>query len=430
MKKFFIKTFGCQMNVNDSEKIRYILKQRLMESVESESEADIVIINSCAVREKAQEKIFSYIGRLGTEQIVIVAGCVAQSEKKELLRKNRRINYVVGTHQYYSIASIVDGILQKNERDVKTDFSRGWEEVLPDVDSRDDGVSGFISIMEGCNNFCSYCIVPYTRSREKSRPLDSIIKEVNMLSEAGYKEVILIGQNVNSWRDEEEGLEFADLLAKVAEISDAKWIRFITSYPGYYNKKLIDVMLKHRNIARHIHFPAQSGSTRVLKKMNRIYNRSEYLNIINSFKKKMPDISFSSDFIVGFPGETENDFRLTLSLIDKVEYDSIFSFIYSKRKYTKAAEMPDKVTAENKKKRLYELQDLQKSIQLRNNKQLVGKELDVLITGNNPKIEGEVIGRTETYRVVNFKSSAEAGDLVKVRIDRAGPYSLRGTQIS
>lgn len=430
MKKFFIRTFGCQMNVNDSEKIRYILKQRLLEPVETEAGADIIIINSCAVREKAQDKIFSYIGRLAPEQIVIVAGCVAQAEKKELLKKNRRINYVVGTHQYYSIASIIDSIIQDHTRDVQADFSRDWQEVLPDAGSRDDGVSGFVSIMEGCNNFCSYCIVPYTRSREKSRPLDSIVKEVKLLNESGYKELILIGQNVNSWSDEKEGMEFSDLLEHVAGISNAKWIRFITSYPGYYNKKLIDVMLRHRNIARHIHFPAQSGSTRILKKMNRVYSRPEYLNIISSFKRQMPDISFSSDFIVGFPGETENDFNLTLSLIEQVEYDSLFSFIYSKRKYTKAAELPDKVTAKEKKERLYRLQGVQKSIQLKNNKELVGKDLDVLVTGKNPKIDGEVVGRTETYRVVNFESDAEPGEMLKVKIERVGPYSLRGKVVS
>ncbi|HLP60638.1 MAG TPA: tRNA (N6-isopentenyl adenosine(37)-C2)-methylthiotransferase MiaB [Candidatus Deferrimicrobium sp.] len=429
--KFFIKTFGCQMNVNDSEKMAYILEKRGFTVTDNENDADIVIINSCAVREKPQEKIFSFAGRLPKEKKIIVAGCVAQSEKEKILARNPHIDYIVGTHQYYQIDRIVDEILaekSKGDRGVKAQFSKIWQEAVPDIASRISRVSGYISIMEGCDNFCSYCIVPYTRGREKHRPFDQIMEEAHYLAANGYKEIILLGQNVNNWKDQEKGLKFPHLLDKMAQAVDVKWIRFITSYPGYYDDELIDVMARHQKIARNIHFPAQSGSTRVLAKMNRRYNRSSYLQIIRHFKKRIPDIAFSSDFIVGFPGETENDFKLTLSLLEKVEYDNIFSFVYSPRRFTRAFKFKDDIAPEIKKERLYRLQECQKNIQLKNNKALIGKTVEVLVTGPHPKKKGEVIGRTVNYRVVNFKSDTPAGEFTEVLIENAGPYSLRGTQ--
>jgi len=297
------------------------------------------------------------------------------------------------------------------------------------MESRESKVSGYISIMEGCDNFCSYCIVPFTRGREKYRSFTDIAKEAEYLSGAGYKEIILLGQNVNNWRDEKENKKFPDLLDHLAGNTSAKWIRFITSYPGYYDDELIAVMAKHEKIARHIHFPAQSGSTRILKKMNRIYSRDQYLRIIRDFKKKIPAIKFSSDFIVGYPGETERDFRLTLSLIEKVEYESIFSFMYSPRKFTRAYKTADNIPLEVKKERLHRLQDLQGAIQLKNNKKSIGTEIDVLVTGPHPKKSDEVIGRTESYQVVNFVSGAAPGEMKRVSIKNVGAYSLRGEQL-
>jgi tRNA-2-methylthio-N6-dimethylallyladenosine synthase len=301
-----------------------------------------------------------------------------------------------------------------------------WQEAVPDIASRISRVSGYISIMEGCDNFCSYCIVPYTRGREKHRPFDQIIEEAHYLAGNGYKEIILLGQNVNNWKDAEKGLKFPDLLDKLAQAVNVKWIRFITSYPGYYDDELIEVMARHPQIARNIHFPAQSGSTRVLTKMNRRYNRSTYLNIIRHFKKRIPDITFSADFIVGFPGETENDFKLTLSLLEKVEYENIFSFVYSPRRFTRAYKFKDDIPPEIKKERLYRLQECQKNIQLKNNKALIGKTIEVLVTGPHPKKADEVIGRTVNYRVVNFKANIPAGEFTKVLVENVGPYSLRG----
>jgi len=428
--KFFIKTYGCQMNVNDSEKMRHILGKKGFSFTPDETAAEIIIINSCAVREKPQDKVFSYAGRMPSGKIIIVAGCVAQSEKEKILKRNPNIDYIVGTHQYYKIDQIVDEILEKKSPGVKAQLSKQWQETVPGPATRVSRVSAYISIMEGCDNFCSYCIVPFTRGREKHRPFENIKKEAEELAANGYKEIILLGQNVNRWEEKSKNKKFTDLLDHIAANIDVKWIRFITSYPGYYDDELIQVMAKHQKIARNIHFPAQSGSTRILKKMNRIYSRSQYLKIISRFKKKVPGITFSSDFIVGYPGETWNDFKLTLSLVEKVEYENIFSFMYSSRKYTRAYKMEDTVNLEVKKQRLYELQEIQKKIQLKNNKTLIGKTVEVLVTGSNPKKPGEVIGRTVNYRVVNFKSSTPAGQFTNVLVENVGPYSLRGTEVA
>lgn len=427
--KFFIKTFGCQMNVNDSEKINHILAERGMSRTEEADDADIVIINSCAVREKAQEKIFSFIGRLDQSQKIVVSGCVAQSEKDLILKRNKKVDFVVGTHQFYGINGIIDDFLLKNVKGTDTTLSKEWSEAVPDIYARENRFTGFISIMEGCDNFCTYCIVPFTRGREKYRPFKNILDEAEYLAGNGFREIVLLGQNVNSWKDQKEGVSFAALLEQIASIEKIKWIRFITSYPGYYESELIDVMKRNRNIARHIHFPVQSGSTSILKKMGRNYTRDQYMKIISKFKSEIPEIKFSSDFIVGFPGETDRDFDLTLSLIKKARYDSIFSFIYSPRKHTKAALIEDNITPEVKKERLQTLHSLQKKIQLEAHEKLVGKELEVMVTGKNLKREGELLGRTESYKVVTFPGNREPGEFIKVRIDRFGPHSLRGVEV-
>ncbi len=417
------------MNVSDSEKMRHILEQKGLFASDNDEDADLVVLNSCAVREKAQEKIFSYIGRLPREKRIIVAGCVAQSERENILKKNRAVDFVVGTHQYYWIDDVLDDILQENKRGVRAEFSHQWNDITPGLAARDSRVTGYISIMEGCDNFCSYCIVPFTRGREKHRPFAKIMEEARLLADNGFQEIILLGQNVNNWQDPASGMQFPELLAAMGEQVDVRWIRFITSYPGYFDRELIAVMKEHRRIARHIHFPAQAGSTRVLKKMNRRYTRPQYLDMIKKFRRHMPDIRFSADFIVGFPGETDHDFRLTLSLLENVEYESIFSFIYSPRKHTKALAMEDNLPLAQKKERLYELQQLQRDIQLKNNRRLIGETVEVLVTEANPKAPGEVIGRTESYRVVNFASATPKGRFTQVKVERVGPYSLRGTEL-
>ncbi len=426
---FFIKTFGCQMNVNDSEKIRQLLEDKGLESSASEATADIIIVNSCAVREKPQEKIFSYIGQFPPAKKIIVAGCVAQVEKEALFRKKVKIDCVVGTHQFYRIGEIIDEVAAGSRAKTAAAFSRQWQELVPAAQARSSRVTGYISIMEGCDNFCSYCIVPFSRGREKYRPMDAILREAEFLAEQGFKEIVLLGQNVNHWHEAKGGRAFPHLLRRLARAVPVPWIRFITSYPGYHDRELIRAMAENRNIARHIHFPAQSGSTRILKKMCRTYSRSQYLQIVRAFRAAMPDMKFSSDFIVGFPGENDRDFNLTLSLLEQVEYESIFSFVYSPRPGTQAAAYARELAPAAAKQRLYALQELQARIQLKNNRGLLGQIVEVLVTEKHPKKTGEMIGRSESYRVVNFPSAAPVGAFARVKITAAGPHSLRGEEI-
>jgi tRNA-2-methylthio-N6-dimethylallyladenosine synthase len=427
---FFIKTFGCQMNVNDSEKIRHLLENKGLELSGSEAAADVIIVNSCAVREKPQEKIFSYIGQFPSSKKIIVAGCVAQVEKENIFKKKIKVDYIVGTHQFYRIGEIIDDIRSGATPGAAAAFSRQWQELVPAAGVRSSKVTGYISIMEGCNNFCSYCVVPFTRGREKYRPLVAILREAEYLVGQNFQEIVLLGQNVNNWHEQSSGRTFADMLRVLASQVQIPWIRFITSYPGYHDRELIRVMAENRNIARHIHFPAQSGSSRVLKKMQRTYSRAQYLKIIKDFRRAIPEMKFSSDFIVGFPGENENDFNLTLSLLELVQYESVFSFIYSPRPHTKSAAMAVTVPAAKAKERLLTLQKLQADIQLKNNRQLIGQTVKVLIAEKHRKKPGEVIGRSESYRVVNFNSQTPIGTFTKVKITGAGPHSLRGEQIN
>ena len=427
---FFIKTFGCQMNVNDSEKIRHLLENKGLTLCAGEAAADIIIVNSCAVRSKPQEKIFSYIGQFPPTKKIIVAGCVAQTEKQAIFEKKVKVDYVVGTHQFYRIGEIIDEIGAGAKAGAATAFSRQWQELVPAAQARSSQVSGYISIMEGCDNFCSYCIVPFTRGREKYRPLSAILREAEYLAGRGFREIVLLGQNVNHWHEAKGGRTFPELLRQLARSVPLSWIRFITSYPGYHDRELIRVMAENRNIARHIHFPAQSGSTRVLKKMCRTYSRDQYLRIIRAFRSAMPEMKFSSDFIVGFPGESDHDFQLTLSLIEQVEYESVFSFVYSPRPHTKAAAYAQELAPTEVKQRLYALQELQAGIQLKNNRRRIGEVIEVLITEKHPKKAGEVIGRSESYRVVNFASRTPLGVFTRVKITAAGPHSLRGEEIT
>ena len=425
---FFIKTYGCQMNVNDSEKMRYLLEQNGLICVADEASADIVIVNSCSVRQKSEEKVFSYIGRFPDSKKIILAGCVAQAEREEVFRRVPRVVAVVGTHQFHRIGEIAKNLASGRPTEMTVAFSREWRELIPGTEARQSPVSGYISIMEGCNRFCAYCIVPFTRGREKYRPFRDIVREAESLASSRYGEIILLGQNVSNWRDRKEGMTFADLLDHLARNIDVRWIRFVTSYPGSFDRKLISAVARNRRIARHIHLPAQSGSTRILKKMLRNYTRTQYLDTIARFKKDIPEMKFSSDFIVGFPGETDRDFNLTLSLLERVEFESVFSFLYSPRQNTPAAKLKDIPDTGVKKERLHRLQELQAEIQLRNNRKLIGANVEVLITQRNPKKANEAIGRTESYRVVNFESEGEPGNLVRVRVTKAGPHSLRGEE--
>jgi len=427
--KFFIKTFGCQMNVNDSEKMASILARAGFRAAARVDDAGIIVVNSCAVRQKSEEKMYSYLGRLPRQKIIVAAGCVSQIRPENLRQKFPHLSLVLGTHQFHRIGDLVKDLIENSPpASSRLAFDGRWREVRPDEPFRSEAGSAYISIMEGCNNFCSYCVVPFTRGREKFRPLKHILREADAVSREGIGEIILLGQNVNSWRDPVEKIRFPQLLEILAREVPVNWIRFITSYPGYHADEIIGVMRDYPRIARHIHFPAQSGSTRILKKMNRRYTRRDYLRIIERFTRAIPAIRFSSDFIVGFPGETRHDFDLTLSLIRNMNYESIFSFVYSPRTGTAGYHLRETLTLQQKKERLQRLQALQASIQLSSNQKLVGQTLPVLIKKRNPRNPQEMVGRTETMKVVNFISQGSPGTMTRVRITGASPHAIQGVE--
>jgi len=421
---FFIQTFGCQMNINDSEKMRSLLLERGHRQAGDLNEAEVVIVNTCAVRKKAGEKIYSYIGRLPRQVKVIVSGCLAQVETEEIRRRLPAIVAVLGTHQWQNITVYLEAA--QNKPITENSFYDGWRECIPASAARESTVSAYVSIMEGCDNYCSYCIVPYARGRETCRPARAILEEIALLASRKCPEVILLGQNVNHWVDKRMKMDFPALLKEIAATSSIPWLRFITSYPGYHQDALIEVMSRYPAILRHIHLPAQSGSSRILRLMNRSYDRQTYLGIIERFRRAMPGIGFSSDFIVGFPGESEHDFSLTLSMLERVGYDSVYSFVFSPRPGTAAAQLADKLPLAVRKERLQHLQKLQAQIQSAANRSWLGKEIKVLVSGPHPKKKDESIGRSESNRVVNLTPAQAPGSFVRVLISACGPHSLAG----
>jgi len=433
--KFFIKTFGCQMNENDSEKMSGLLHLSGWEKTDDENKANLIIVNTCAVREKSEEKLFSYLGRIKkfkrkNNTIIGVTGCVAQLEKEKIFERASHVDFIIGPHNYYKIHKIIQKILDKNEKLIDTQWHKEWPGIAENCILRESQAIAYVTIMEGCNNFCAYCIVPFTRGREKYRPFWSIIKEVEQLAQQGYKEIQLLGQNVNSYFYAPEGKNFVELLREVNKIEGIEWIRFITSHPKNFTKEIAHAMKDLDKICPQLHLPVQAGSTPILKRMRREYTRKDYLEKIDYLKKLIPDISLSTDIIVGFPGETRREFEETLSLLKEVEFDNIFSFRYSERPYTFASRMEDDVPYKEKIKRLIELQTLQKEIQIKNNKKKIGKTFKVLVTGKSKKDKNMWTGRNIYNQVVNFKgNNIKIGKFVNVFITDAGPYSLRGKQV-
>lgn len=430
-KRFFIHTFGCQMNENDSEHIAGILQREGAVPASSVEESSIIIVNTCAVREKSVDKLYSLLGRLiklkaKNLAVLGVAGCVAQLYRQEIIKKRPQVDFVIGPHNYRKIKDIL--LSSQEESLIKTEWRRQWHEM--EDTARKSGISGFVPIMEGCNNFCSYCVVPYARGREKYRPLDNILKEANEMAENGYKELILLGQNVNSYVDPASGQGLPDLLTRLNRIDRLEWIRFITSHPRDFSRKLAETMQQTQKVCRQLHLPIQAGSSRVLAAMEREYTRDQYLEKIAYLRELMPDIHLSTDIIVGFPGETRQDFQETLSVLQQVGYTNIFSFRYSVRPFTKAAEWNDSVAADEKKSRLIEVQKLQKKLQLKAHKKLIGENMRVLCMGVSKKDPQIYAGRNEAYQVINFTAEKNpTGKFVQVEITDAGPYSLRGNAL-
>ena len=432
--KFYIHTFGCQMNKNDSERIAGVLRAAGGKISDTLEGSDLIIINTCAVREKSEEKLFSYLGRLATlkkrkKTTIGVVGCVAQLYGSELLEKKPFIDFVLGPDNYNRLSWVIHG--NHEEKFTSTSWNREFHETPHELILRESSISAYVTIMEGCNNFCSYCIVPFTRGREKCRPMRNIIQEVQCLANKNYKEIQLLGQNVNSYKDPEKRKDFSSLLKEVNRVDGIEWIRFITSHPKNFTNDTPIAMKEADKVCHQLHLPIQSGSSSVLERMNRGYTREDYLEKITFIRNLMQDISFSTDIIVGFPGETEEEFQETLSVLEEVRYNNIFSFRYSPRPLTAASQEKDAVSFEEKKRRLIEVQKLQRKIQLDLNKSLIGRVMKVLCLGKSKKSPHIYSGRNAGYQVINFKSKDDViGGFVDVRITSCGPYSLQGEAIN
>lgn len=431
-KTYFVKTYGCQMNEHDSENIRAILEDLGFRPSDDIYDSDLVILNTCAIRENAHNKVFGLLGRIkhnkeSRDVIVGFCGCMAQEEHVVNLieKKYKYIDFVFGTHNIHKLPTILKTVMEKNERVIEV-YNRPTE-ILEDIPvKRDSNIKAWVNIMLGCDKFCTYCIVPYTRGTQRSRNKDDIINEIIKLKNEGYKEVTLLGQNVNAYgKDLNIDYKMADLLEDTAKTGIDR-IRFVTSHPWDFEDKMIDVISKYPNIMPYIHLPLQSGSERILKLMGRRYTRAEYITLFNKIKEKVKNVSITTDIIVGFPGETEEDFEETLSLVNECKFDSAFTFIFSPREGTPASKMEDKVTIEEKENRLHRLNELVNKYSLEKNKEYVGKTVKVLIEGKSDK-ENVLMGYTDTMKLVNAKGNVDAiGTIVDVKILDAKTWSLDG----
>ena len=437
--KIHIKTHGCQMNVYDSDRILDLMKSsHQMESTEDPSEADLIVLNTCSIREKAKENVFSTLGRWhefkqkNPSKIISVGGCVASQEGKAIRTRAPYVDIVFGPQTLHRLPELYTQV--KREKKPAVDIS------FPEIEKFDhlpepsvNGPTAFVSIMEGCSKYCSFCIVPYTRGEEISRPLDSVLAEVANLVEKGVKEINLLGQNVNDYRGlSHDGsiVDLAELIEIIAALDGLERIRFTTSHPSAFSDPLIDAFAHTHKLPDHLHLPVQSGSDKILAAMKRGYTALEYKSRIRKLRKHRPNICLSSDFIIGFPGETDDDFEATMQLIHDIGFDTSFSFIYSPRPGTPAAELPDNTPMATKKLRLSRLQDRLKQQAFRISQNMVNTEQTLLVTGTSKKDPNMLAGRTENNRVVNFKGPLPlVGQMAKVMIYEALPNSLRGDLI-
>ncbi|MFQ5735445.1 MAG: tRNA (N6-isopentenyl adenosine(37)-C2)-methylthiotransferase MiaB [Thermodesulfobacteriota bacterium] len=436
-KRVFLETFGCQMNDNDSERILGLLKGLDYARTDTADSADLIIINTCSIRDKAEQKVYSTLGRfkeLKNERpglIIGVSGCVAQQQGTALLKRAPYLDLVFGPHNIHRLGELIGEVAERNARVVATRQSESIEDdeygYYPAAEA---SVKAFVSIMRGCNNFCAYCIVPYTRGAEVSRKSADVVAEVRSHAAAGVAEVTLLGQNVNSYGAGGGGgdVSFPELLRRVARVDGIKRVRFITSHPKDLSRELIDLFGEEEKLCRHIHLPVQSGSDAVLKNMGRRYTRQGYLEKVMLLKELYSDMALTTDIIVGFPGEKEEDFRDTMDLIEAVRFDNIFSFMYSPRPNTRAATFGAQVPQEVRSERLRVLQQTQRDITMEKSGQLVGRTVEVLVEGRSKADAAELMGRTSCNRIVNFPAHPGActGSLIDVTITRAFSNSMRG----
>ena len=427
-QKLYVKTFGCQMNVYDSNRMIQTLMVHGYTQTEMPEKADIILLNTCHIREKASEKLFSEIGRLAKlkkkSALIVVAGCVVQAEGKEILRRSPLIDIAVGPQNYHQLPELIAKYNREKGRVIVADFpaeSKFDSLPMPKTSS----ANAFLAIQEGCDNFCSYCVVPYTRGCEYSRPSAEILLEAKALVKAGAKEIMLLGQNVNCWHGD-EGRDLGDLIRDVAKIRGLQRIRYTTSYPSKITQNLINAHADTPKLMPYIHLPIQAGSDKTLKAMNRQYTVAEYERIVASFRAVRPDIAISSDFIVGFPGETEEDFEETLRLVERVKYASSYSFKFSARPGTPASLMKNQIPEEVKTRRLMKLQKLLQSQQRAFNEATVGRELDVLLTERG-KIRGQLVGYSPYMQGTVVKAPSKMlGEIVRVKITSASATALTG----
>ncbi|SJZ60406.1 tRNA (N6-isopentenyl adenosine(37)-C2)-methylthiotransferase MiaB [Selenihalanaerobacter shriftii] len=428
-------TYGCQMNEHDSEKLAGVLQNEGYQPTTELEKADIIVLNTCCVRENAELKVYGKVGSLkeykreNPDLLIGICGCMMQQEEvvQEIKEKYSHVDMVFGTHNIHEFPRLL-----KEAKEVPKTLIDVWEEkegLIPDLPSRrESDHKAWVTIIYGCNNFCTYCIVPYVRGREKSRPVKDIVSEVEKLVEEGVKEVTLLGQNVNSYgHDFDKNIDFADLLKELDQIKGLARIRYMTSHPRDFTNDLIDTIANTEKVCQHFHLPIQSGSDRILKEMNRGYSQTEYLNLVKNIRKKMPDAAISTDIIVGFPGETEEDFAETLKVVKEARFDMAYTFKYSQRSGTPAAEMKEQITEEVKKARLQRLMDLQSTISDEKNQSLVGKTVEVFGEGESKKDEDKQMGRTRTNKIVIFNSdSGLTGELISVKINKATSWTLFG----
>jgi tRNA-2-methylthio-N6-dimethylallyladenosine synthase len=435
-KTFYIETFGCQMNAHDSEKVVGTLLAQGYSQVPQPADAELVLYNTCSIRDKAEQKVFNRLNEFkraaGKGKVFGVLGCVAQQEGEKIFERAPHVSLVCGSASYTRLGEMlvqlengsrrVTGLSLDTEQTFDTPFTR-----------RDNPHRAYITIIEGCDKSCAYCVVPFTRGPERSRTSESVMAEASRIAAEGYTDVQLLGQNVNSYRDPSPaGWDFATLLARVAKIPGLRRVRYTTSHPRDFVKAIVDAMDENPVLCDHVHLPVQSGSSRVLASMDRLYTRDDYMRRIEWLKSARRKYSLTTDIIVGFPGETERDFEETLQLLDEVRYDSLFSFKYSPRPNTAALSMENRIPEEEKQRRLVIVQEKQRAIQIQRNAELIGGIQEVMVEGRNQAL-GQWIGRTTSNRTLNFTHAAAdalvAGQYLQVRVTRAGPNSLVGESV-
>lgn len=435
-KKVKMLTYGCQMNFSDAERMTGELARIGYEETEDMNEADLIMINTCAVRETAEDKVYGKIGeikglkRQNPNLILGITGCMAQKEGEKLIKRAPHIDFVLGTNKIQQVVATVQALENEEARHI-VDTAINEAEMPEDMAiNRKTALSAWIPIMYGCNNFCTYCIVPYVRGRERSRLPEDIIAEIKEVVAQGFKEVTLLGQNVNSYGKDHKKATFAELLAMVDDIEGIERVRYMTSHPKDLSDEVIEVIKNSKHICTHFHLPVQYGSDNMLKRMNRVYTVAKYKETVRKIREAIPDCSLTTDLIVGFPGETEEDFQQLMEFIAEIRYDAAYTFIYSKRSGTPAAEMPDQIDDECKHQRLNRLMELQNKISLEINQSLEGKIMEVMVEGPSQNNEAVWSGRTSSNKLVLWNHDEEKiGDLINVRITQPQTWVLKGERV-